>query len=219
MIFSISLILKNSACETMTNQKDKINLGKIVFDNKNQGRKFWDCLGQTCSRSLIVLLSQLFVILLIVYFCFWRLHLSKICDESTVLVGILCKTAGYILLSPRLWTSYFLQKIESFFGWSFRNWKNAACLQSGRNGNISTKVWQILLFLSTFPTSFRCYAKRIWKSRVCAWSKLWIYWFVKKQRYKVLVNFGQLLWRDLQFKGLWWPCHRWETLGSEHNLQ
>ena len=37
-----------------------------------------------------------------------------------------------------------------------------------------------IYFLSTFSTSLRCYAKRSWKSRVCAWSKLWICWFDKK---------------------------------------
>ena len=48
----------------MTDQEDKFNLGKIVFDDNNQERKSWAYLGQTCSRSLIVFLSQLFVILL-----------------------------------------------------------------------------------------------------------------------------------------------------------
>ena len=61
----------------MTDQEDKINLGKIVFDDNNQERKFWACLGQTCSRSLIVFLSQLFVVLLIIFGCFWRIKLSK----------------------------------------------------------------------------------------------------------------------------------------------
>ena len=45
----------------MTDQEDKISLGKIVFDDNSQERKSWACLGQTCSRSLIVFLSQLFV--------------------------------------------------------------------------------------------------------------------------------------------------------------
>ena len=99
-------------------------------------------------------LSQVFVILLIIFGCFWRNHLSKTCDGSTVCVGILCSAAGYILTSPRLWTSYFT-------------------------------------FLSTFPTSLRCCAEGNSKSRVCAWSKLWIHWFVKKPRYKVLVNIDE----------------------------
>ena len=72
----------------MTDQEDNINLGKIVFDDNNHERKLWACLGQTCSSSLIVFLSQLFVNLLIIFGCFWRIHLSKTCDESTVWVGI-----------------------------------------------------------------------------------------------------------------------------------
>ena len=46
----------------------------------------------------------------------------------------------------------------------------------------------------------RYYAEGNWKSRVCEWNKLWIYWFVEKQRYKIFVNFWRLLWKDLQFK-------------------
>ena len=65
----------------------------------------------------------------------------------------------------------------------------------------------ILLFLSTFSTSLRCYAKRNWKSRVCAWSKLWNYWFVKKQRYKVPNNFRRLLWTQR-------PLLTWPSLGD-----
>ena len=86
----------------MTDQENNINLGGDVFDDNNQERKSWARLGQTCSRSLIVFVSQLFVILLIIFGCFWRIHLSKACGESTVWVGILCSAAGYILLSPRL---------------------------------------------------------------------------------------------------------------------
>ena len=86
----------------MTDQDDNNNPGKNVFDGNNQERKSWACLGQTCSRSVIVFLSQLFVILLIIFGCFWRIHLAKTCDESAVWVGILCSEAGYILPSPRL---------------------------------------------------------------------------------------------------------------------
>ena len=85
-------------------------------------------------------------------------------------------------------------------------------------GTFQPKFDKIYLFLSAFANSSRCYAIGNWKSRVYAWRKLWIYWFDKKQLYKVLVNFWRLLWRDLQFKGLCWPCYSWETSGSEHNL-
>ena len=83
-------------------REDNICLGKIVFDDNNQERKSLACLGQTCSRSLIVFLSQHFVFLLIIFGCFCRIHLPKTCDESTVWVGFLCSAAGYILPSPRL---------------------------------------------------------------------------------------------------------------------
>ena len=86
----------------MLDRSDNINLDKIVFDDQNVERRSWSCLGQTCCRSLIVFLSQFFVILLIICGCFWRKHLAKTCDESTVWVGILGSAAGYILPSPKL---------------------------------------------------------------------------------------------------------------------
>ena len=70
----------------MTDQEDNINLVKMVFDENSQERKSWACLGQTCSISLIVFMSQLFVILLIILGCFWIIHLSKTFDESIVWV-------------------------------------------------------------------------------------------------------------------------------------
>ena len=62
----------------MTDQEDNINLVKIVFDDNNQERKSWACLGQTCSRSLIVFLSQLFVVLLIIFGCFGEFTFHKL---------------------------------------------------------------------------------------------------------------------------------------------
>ena len=103
-------------------------------------------------------------------------------------------------------------------GWSLQNWKIAAYLQLAKKWNISTKVWQDILFLSTLPTSLGCYAKGNWKSRVCAKSRLWIYWFVKKHRHKTLLILWRYFWGDLQFKSLCWHCHLCETSRSEHNL-
>ena len=72
----------------MIHQEHIINLGQFVFDDNNQQRKSWACLGQSCSRSLFVFLSQLFVVLLIIFSCFWKIHISKTCDENIVWVGI-----------------------------------------------------------------------------------------------------------------------------------
>ena len=48
----------------MTEHTDNgLNLGNFVFDDNNQERQSWKCFGQTCNRSLVVFLSQFFVIL------------------------------------------------------------------------------------------------------------------------------------------------------------
>ena len=65
----------------MTDREVEINLNNIVCDDNNQKRKSWVCFGQTCSRSLIGFLSQLFVILLNIFDCFRRIYISKACDE------------------------------------------------------------------------------------------------------------------------------------------
>ena len=96
MIFLQHSFWEIELTKQMTDPEDNFNLDKIVFDDNNQQRKSWSCLGQTCSRSLIVFFSQLLVFLLIIFGCFWRIHLSKTCDEWTVWVGILCSAAGYI---------------------------------------------------------------------------------------------------------------------------
>ena len=75
----------------MTEHTDNgLNLGKFVFDDNNQERQSWKCFGQTCNRSLVVFLSQFFVILLILE------------EETTVWIAILSSTVGYILPSPKL---------------------------------------------------------------------------------------------------------------------
>ena len=101
----------------MPDHTDNINWDKVVYDDQNVERRYWSCLGQTCFRSLIVFLSQIFVILLIVCGWCWRISLTETCDESTVWVGIVCKAAGYILPSPKFWTSLFLQKTAFLFLW------------------------------------------------------------------------------------------------------
>ena len=62
----------------MTDQEDNINLGKTVFHENNQERKSWACLGQTCSRTLVVFLSQVYVILLIIFGWFSEFTFRKL---------------------------------------------------------------------------------------------------------------------------------------------
>ena len=115
----------------MIDLEDNFTLRKIVFDDKNQENFSWASLGQTCSRSLIVFLSQLFVILLIICGCFWRIHLSKPCDESTELFGLeFCAVRQDTFYPHQDYEEVNFYKKSSlyFVGWSLRNCKIAAYL-------------------------------------------------------------------------------------------
>ena len=46
----------------MPDHTDNITLNKIVIDDQISGRRSWSCSGQTCSRFLIVFLSQFLVL-------------------------------------------------------------------------------------------------------------------------------------------------------------
>ena len=87
----------------MTEHTDNsLNLCNFVFDDNNQERQSWKCFGQTCNRSLVVFLSQFFVILLILACCIVRITLAETCEETTVWIAILSSTVGCILPSPEL---------------------------------------------------------------------------------------------------------------------
>ena len=58
-------------------QEDNVNLGKIVFDDNNQERKSWACLGRTCYRPMIVFLSQLFAFFLLYWDAFGKFLFQK----------------------------------------------------------------------------------------------------------------------------------------------
>ena len=87
----------------MTDHTDKgFQLGNFVFDVNNQERQSWKCFGQTCNRSLVVFVSQFFVILLVLACCIVRITLAGTSEETTVWIAILSSTVGYILPSPKL---------------------------------------------------------------------------------------------------------------------
>ena len=150
------------------------------------------CSAKTCSRSLIVFLSPLLLIFLINFGYFWRIHLSKTCDESTVWVRILCRVV-------QLKTFHHHQDYEqvNFYknlrlyniGSSLRGGKVTICLQLAQKWNFSNKIWQNFTFLLTLFDTLWCYAKRDSKSRVSSRYKLWIYRFVRNNGTKYLLIF------------------------------
>ena len=87
----------------MGDECDKqLNLGNFVFDEENHERKSWKFFGRTCNRSLLVFMSQFFVIVLLLACAIVRIMLSTTSEETTVWVAILSSTVGYILSSPKL---------------------------------------------------------------------------------------------------------------------
>ena len=146
----------------MIDQEDNINIGKYVFDDNNHERKSRACWGKTCYRSLIVFLSQFFVILLIIFGCFWQIHVSKTSVESTVWVGNLCSAAGYILPSLRLWTSKFLQNKASlcFVGPS-ETGKSQFIYNRLKNGTFLPKFNIIYFFYQHSQTLYDVMQKQI----------------------------------------------------------
>ena len=125
----------------MTDQEDNNNLRKIVFDDNNQERKSWTCLGQTCSRSLIVFLSQLFVILLIILVAFGEFTFQKlVMNQQFGLEFCLERQDTFYPRQDYEQVNFYKEPSVYFIGWSFRNWKIAAYLLLAKNWNISTKL-------------------------------------------------------------------------------
>ena len=96
-LFNVLFKIQNWEIEQtrqVTDQEDYINLGETVFNDNNLERKSFSCLEQTCSRSLIVFLSQLSVILYKYLDFFWSFHHSKTSEEPIVWMRFLWSAAG-----------------------------------------------------------------------------------------------------------------------------
>ena len=124
----------------MTDREDHINLGKIVFDDNNQERSLGP-VWQTCSRSLIVFLSQLFVFLLIIFGSFGEITSQKLVTNELFAFEIWAARQDTFYPHQGYEQVKFYKKSSAYFiDWSIRNWKIAACLQLVENWNISNKV-------------------------------------------------------------------------------
>ena len=77
-----------------------LNIGNFVFDNENHERKSWKIFGHSCTRYLVVFLSQFVVNLSIVACSIVRITLFKTCKESKTWVPFLSSTVVIFYL-PR----------------------------------------------------------------------------------------------------------------------
>ena len=132
----------------MTNQENKTILGKILIVDTNQEGKSWSCLGESCSRSLIVFLSQLFDTSLIVFGCFPRIHLSKIGIKKMFKWDV-CAVQQDTFYPHQKYehNSFYTKSRLQLFGLTIRDGKMTNCSQMAQNWNFSTNTWQTILFL------------------------------------------------------------------------
>ena len=109
----------------MTDHTDKrLQLGNLIFDDKNQERQSENCFGQTCNWSLVVFICQYFVILLILACFFKIITLTETCDNKTVLIAIFSGTIVYILRSQNYRQIIFYERTNVYFiGWNKWIWK------------------------------------------------------------------------------------------------
>ena len=165
----------------MPDHTDKINLDEIVFDNQNVERRSWSCLGQACSRSSIVFLSQFFVILLTTCSCFGVYIWPRLVTNLKFGLESCAAQQDTFYLHQSYEQVNFYKKPHFYIsGWTERFWQNVLDTWVFESWNILTQVWQNLFFLSTPPTTLICYAKRNWHSWVCSRCTLWIYQVFEK---------------------------------------
>ena len=156
----------------MTELEDKANLDKIVFDDNNQEKKSWSSLGQTCSRSLFVFLSQLIVILSSTLDAFGELVFQKIVTN---------RLFGLKFCAVRQNTFYLHQGYQQAFSTKNRVFTSMVGLsETGKSqliynwlkiGTFQPKVDKGY-FLIIISNLFTMLCKKEKKSRVCARSKL-----------------------------------------------
>ena len=141
-------------------QEDEINWEKNVFDDNNQELKPWDCLGPTCSRSLVAFLSHFFVVLLNRFgFAFREFIFLKI----FVWVGILRSATGYNLPSPDYKLVIFYTKSRLYiFGCTVQDSKTAIHLQFVEVGTFQLKFDKLSFFVINNPN----HSMFLWKTKL-----------------------------------------------------
>ena len=155
------LILWNWAYKTDDWPKDTFNVGKFVFDNNNQERMLWFYLGRFFSRSLIVLLSQLFVIFLLSLVAFGEINywkrLKKWLSRWEICVAQHCTFYPHRdykrFKSDEKWCL-------STVGQTIRDKKSFFINNRPEIGTYQPKSDQIY-FLTTLAATLLCYAKGI----------------------------------------------------------
>ena len=166
----------------MTDEDYFKSVDKIVFNNTNQIRWRRICLGQVSGSSMIVFLTKLFVNLLLISGCYRKFIFQKLLTNQ-MFGWEFCVVQQHSFWHGQDYAlvKFFESSSLFFIGSTVRDCEISNLLLLNISLRNSTKVWQILPFLSKFPASLPCYTKRKWESHVCSRCKLWNTRFLEKK--------------------------------------
>ena len=145
--------------------EDKINLGKVVFDDNNRTRISCYCLGQTCPNIFSFCWSSLGAFGEFTFTNFWR-------KNPLGWNFVQCGTILFTL--TKIMNTIFSTKNRVFIllGGPSKTGKSQLLYKWLKIGTLQPKFDKLYFFLSTFPAPLRCYARGKWKPRVYARSKI-----------------------------------------------
>ena len=93
-----------SEATTAVDEPDATLVTEFVYNETNSEKKSWKfCNNVTLSRSEVVFVAQMVVILILLLFCILKLSFTKLsCEEMSVWFSILSGLVGYVLPNPRI---------------------------------------------------------------------------------------------------------------------
>ena len=144
----------------MNDQEDNNILGKIVFDDNNQDRKSRSCLDKPVPDRWLCFCPNILSFCWSSLVAFGEFTSQKLVTKQLFRLEFCAVRQDTLYPHQDYEQVNFYKKSSLYFNvWSIRNWEVAADLQLAKNWNISTKVWQNLLFIN-IPNLFTMLCKK-----------------------------------------------------------
>lgn len=82
--------------------ENDVGLQNVVYDENNVERRSWVFCKRTFPRSEVVFVTQTVLVFVLVIVSISCLAVAQTCEETTVWIGILSSSVGYMLPAPKL---------------------------------------------------------------------------------------------------------------------
>ena len=122
----------------MFDHENKSKLGKTAFDDNNQEKKSWYCLGQSRSRSLINFLPHFFIIMLNIFGWFGEYVFLKLLTKSG---WIFCVVQQDTIYPPEDYGPCISTETRVSVSLVAPSRKVASYLKMAQNWKLSTEIW------------------------------------------------------------------------------